>query len=406
MSTTTAPTAPTPTTAPTHAVEPVPTPTPADWGGAPAGSRWVEVANELVPQLAATTDAHDRDGTFVHDGIDLLRDHGLVSMLVPADLGGGGATFGEACAVLATLAHGCPATALTLSMHSHLVAAQVWRHQRDLPAPVLPRVAAEGLVLVSTGAADWIDSSGVAVKVEGGYRVSGRKAPASGAPAGAIAVTSARWEDAPDGPQVIHCSVPFSAEGVSVEETWDTMGMRGTGSHTLVFDDVFVPDAAVPLVRPAGEWHPIWATVLGCAMPLIMATYVGVAEAAVQQALATVGDRAYRPETVPAVGRMVGHLTTAQDTVAAMVRAAEDLRFAPTIAAATASLTRKGIAADAAIATVRDAMEVGGGRAYGRGGIERLLRDVHAATYHPLPPAAQQQFTGRTTLGLDPLVGR
>ena len=89
--------------------------------------------------------------------------------------------------------------------------------------------------------------------------MSGRKTPASGAPAGAIVVTSTRWEDAPDGPQVVHLSVPFSAEGVRLEETWDAMGMRGTGSHTVVLDDVFVPDAAVPLVRPAGEWHPVWA---------------------------------------------------------------------------------------------------------------------------------------------------
>ena len=92
--------------------------------------------------------------------MDLVRERGL-SLLVPGELGGGGATHADACAVLTALAHGCPATSLTLSMHLHLVAAQVWRHHRDLPAPVLPKVAATGQ-LVSTGAADWIDSSGVA----------------------------------------------------------------------------------------------------------------------------------------------------------------------------------------------------------------------------------------------------
>jgi alkylation response protein AidB-like acyl-CoA dehydrogenase len=388
----------------TPTTEPSPIARPVDWAGVDPSSRWIETATALVPELAANAPTHDRDGTFVAEGIDLVRRNGLLGMLVPAELGGGGASFAEACAVLATLAHGCPATSLTLSMHSHLVAAQVWRHQRDLPAPVLPKVAAEGIVLVSTGAADWIDSNGVAVKVEGGYRVSGRKAPASGAPAGAVAVTSARWEDAPDGPQVVHCSIPFSADGVSVEETWDTLGMRGTGSHTIVFDDVFVPDAAVPLVRPAGRWHPVWATVLGCAMPLIMSTYVGVAEAGVTRSLAFADNKAERADTAAATGRMVGHLTTAQDTVAAMVRAADGLHFAPTMAAAVASLTRKGIAAAAAIETVRTAMEVGGGRAFSvGGGVEHLLRDVHGATYHPLPPAAQQLFTGRAALGVDPL---
>ncbi|HEU5151371.1 MAG TPA: acyl-CoA dehydrogenase family protein [Iamia sp.] len=373
---------------------------------APPTTDWPATARDLVPDLAARAADHDRDGTFVQDGIDLVRDRGLLAMLVPAALGGGGATFAEACAVLTTLAHGCPATSLTLSMHSHLVAAQVWRHHRDLPAPVLPRVAAEGLLLVSTGAADWIASSGVARKVDGGWRVTDRKMPASGAPGGAVVVTSARWEDAPDGPQVVHMSIPFSADGVSIEETWDAMGMRGTGSHTVVLDDVFVPDAAVPLVRPAGVWHPVWATVLGCALPLITSTYVGVAEAAVDRALALAGPRAERPETAPAVGRMVGALTTAQDALAAMVRANDDLRFDPTIEGAAATLARKGVAAAAAIEAVELAMEVGGGRAFSTGGgIERLLRDVHGATYHPLPPAAQLRFTGRVALGLDPVGG-
>jgi acyl-CoA dehydrogenase len=160
-------------------------------------------------------------------------------------------------------------------MHSHLVAAQVWRHKHDLPAPVLSRVAAERLVLISTGAADWLASHGTASRTDGGYRVSARKSPSSGAPAGDVLVTSARWEDAPEGPQVIHFSVPFGAEGVSIEETWDTMGMRATGSHTVVLDDFFVPDAAVALTRPAGEWHPVFNTIIGAAMPLIMSSTPG-----------------------------------------------------------------------------------------------------------------------------------
>jgi len=73
-------------------------------------------------------------------------------------------------------------------------------------------VAQEQLMLVSTGASDWIESHGSASAVEGGFRVSARKSPASGAPAGAVLVSSARWETAPDGPQVIHFSVPFAAD--------------------------------------------------------------------------------------------------------------------------------------------------------------------------------------------------
>lgn len=373
------------------------------WTGASADGRWQQVAHDIAPALASTAAAHDRDGTFVADGIALLREHGAMSMLVPAELGGGGASHADACAFLAALAHACPATSLTFSMHSHLVAAQVWRHHRDLPAPVLPKVTADQLLLVSTGAADWMSSSGTATKVDGGFRVSARKSPSSGAPAGNIVITSIRWDDAPDGPQVIHCSVPFAADGVSVEETWDTMGMSGTGSHTVVLDDVFVPDAAVSLTRPADVWHPVWAVVLGSAMPLIMSSYVGVAEAAATQAIELATQRPDPLSVAPLVGRMLSRLAVARDVCRAMIDASANLTFDNTVEHASTTLARKTAVADAAIDTVRIAMELGGGRAFATsGGIERLYRDVHGALYHPLPAHQQEMFSGRVALGLAP----
>jgi acyl-CoA dehydrogenase len=259
-------------------------------------------------------------------------------------------------------------------------------------------------VLISTGAADWIDSGGSARPVDGGWRVSARKAPASGCPAGDVLVTSACWDDAPDGPQVLHCSVPFGAAGLSIEPTWDTLGMRGTGSETVVLDDVFVPESAVALTRPAGRWHPVWATVVGAALPLIMSAYVGVAEEAMERAVKLAAGRADRPETASLIGEMGNRLTSARDTVRAMIEAADELCFDNTLEAAVAALSRKTNAAEACIETVRLALEAGGGAAYGRAaGVEILFRDVHGSLYHPLPSRQQHRFTGRIALGLDPL---
>ncbi len=372
------------------------------WTGAAADSPWIAIARSLADPVAERASEHDLTNTYVSEGIALLRERAAMSMLVPAAIGGGGATFAETCGLLAELAHGCPATSLTFSMHSHLVAAQVWRHHRDLPAPVLEKVAAGQLQLVSTGASDWMESNGTVTKVDGGYRVTARKTPASGAPSGNIVVTSARWDDAPDGPQVIHCSAPFTAEGVSIEETWDTMGMRGTGSHTIVFDDVFVPDAAVSLVRPADVWHPVWSVVLGVALPLIMSSYVGVAEAAAARAIALATERG-EPAAAPLIGRMASRLGVARDVTRAMIDSADDLRFENSLEHAAATLARKTAVAEACIDTVRLALDIGGGRAYStEAGIERLYRDVHGALYHPLPAAQQESFTGRVALGLAP----
>jgi acyl-CoA dehydrogenase len=289
-------------------------------------------------------------------------------------------------------------------MHTHLVALQAWRHKRNLPAPILSRVAGENLMLISTGASDWIDSQGTAVRVEGGFRVTGRKSPSSGCPSGDVLMSSARCEDVPGDAQVIHFSVPFAAAGVSIVETWDTMGMRATGSHTVVLDDVFVPEAAVSLTRSAGQWHPIFDAIVGVAMPLIMSVYVGVASEAVDRAIALASKRSHVDATAPTIGRMINRLVTAQDATAAAIAMSDDLRFANTDEHASAVLSRKTIAADAAIDAVRLAMEVGGGASYSTGsGIERLYRDVHGSLYHPLPSAKQEMFTGRLGLGLAPV---
>lgn len=368
------------------------------WTGLAGDNPWLHAARDIAVQLAENAERHDRDGTFVQDGFELLCDRRMMSLLVPSELGGGGATHAEACAVIAELAKGCPATALSYSMHSHLVAAQVWRHHRDLPAPVLQRVADGQLCLISTGASDWLDSSGTATRVDGGFIVNTRKMPASGCPAGDVLVTSIRWDDAPEGPQVIHCSIPFSNDGVSIIETWDTMGMRGTGSHTVIVDDVFVPDSAVALVRDADVWHPVWATVVGAALPLIMAAYIGVAEAAVERGRELASRRADRPEVVAQVGRMHNQLTAARDAVASMIASSIDLRFENTADHADVTLRRKTNATEACIDAVRLALEIGGGQAYGRGTIERMFRDVHGSLYHPLPTAKQEMFTGHHVL--------
>ena len=188
--------------------------------------------------------------------------------------------------MLATLARGCPATSLALSMHTHLIAAQVWRHHRGPARAGAAKVADQQLVLVSTGASDWIESNGTATKTDAGFRVSGPQGPGERCPGRRHPGDEHPLGGRPDGPQVIHAAVPFSTEGVSIEETWDTLGMRATGSHTVVLDDVVIPDAAVSLIRPADEWHPVWSTVIGAAMPLIMSSYVGVAEAAAERAVA------------------------------------------------------------------------------------------------------------------------
>ena len=288
-------------------------------------------------------------------------------------------------------------------MHAHLVAFQVWRHRHGMDASGPLGKVAGGAILISTGASDWLGSNGTTRRVDGGYVVSARKGPASGCEVGDVLVTSMRWDEAPDGPQVLHCSIPFAADGVGIDLTWDTLGMRATGSHTVVLDEVFVPDAAVSLARPADQWHPVWNIVIPAALPLIMAAYLGVADAAVEMTLEALGGRR-DAHVVQLVGEMLNAHTTASDVIAAMFRDSDNLQFANTDALASRTLGRKTVACDALIDTVRLAIEASGGLGYTRSSdIERLYRDVHGCLFHPMGRAKQTVLSGRVALGLSPV---
>ena len=95
---------------------------------------------------------------FAAEHYDALKEHKVFSALVPPELGGGGVSHSAMCAFLRRLAHYCPSTALALSMHQHLVAAAVYKHRNAKPGrQLLERVAATEIVLVSTGANDWME---------------------------------------------------------------------------------------------------------------------------------------------------------------------------------------------------------------------------------------------------------
>ncbi|HEY2995130.1 MAG TPA: acyl-CoA dehydrogenase family protein [Methylomirabilota bacterium] len=367
-----------------------------------ARTDWIGVANELMPVFAARAAAHDADDSFVADNYADLRRRRLFSAGIPAELGGGDASHAEMCEVLRTLARGCSSTALALSMHTHQVLIPVWRWRHDR-APVesfLRRLATEELILASSGGSDWLAGSGRAEKVEGGYRVTGRKIFASGSPAADLFSTMAVYDDPAEGPTVVHFMIPFDAPGVTLHDNWRTLGMRGTGSNDVTLDGVFVPDAAVGIRRPSGRWSHAWHIVAATALPLIYSVYVGVAEAARDIAVREATRRRDDPATQELVGALDTELTAARLALRAMVEAASRERVGPDIT--NDVMLGRTLVGQAVLRTAELAMEAAGGAAFFRSaGLERLFRDVQGARYHALRGAAQRRYAGRFALGLD-----
>ena len=281
---------------------------------------WVALARELGPAFASRAAAHDANDSFPKENYRELKEHRVFSAGVPAELGGGGASHRELCAMLRELGRHCGATALALSMHTHLVGTTVWLWRQGAPvAPLLERIAAEQLVLVTNGASDWLDSSGAAERVDGGYRVTARKTFSSGSPMGDLLLTSALYDDPKDGPTVLHFAVPLKAPGVKVLDTWRTMGMRASGSNDIMLDGLFVPDSAVSSRRPKGVWAPIFNVIAAIAAPVLTSVYLGVAEAARDLALQKVAKKRDDADVWYLVGEMENALVTGQMAVQGMI---------------------------------------------------------------------------------------
>lgn len=361
-------------------------------------------ADELGRTIGEHTAAHDRDGTFVAEAYELLRSSGYLTLAVPEELGGRGATIRQVAMAQRALARHCASTALASVMHHHVVLFTAWRHRRGLPGAeaTLRRVADEGIVLVSTGGADQTRPRGEAVKVDGGYLVSGRKIFASQAPVGAVMSTMFPADDPAEGRVVLNLAVPLAADGVTILDTWDAMGMRGTGSHDIELRGVFVPDDKVLARRPHATLDPPLQVIYMHAVPPITAVYLGVADGARDHALASVAGTAKAADA--SVQRLVGLMDTRLRIAGwaldgALATVGDDP--APDMAALVAVMAAKRAVTEAALEVCDLAMDVAGGAAFYRGSpIERAYRDVRGIKFHPMQPDQALVHAGRVALGL------
>lgn len=250
---------------------------------------FAELLASLSTEFAASAAHYDRHSEFPHANLQRLQDSGLLALTVPRELGGSGATLAQARRVISAVARGEPSTALVLVMqylqHTRLQHNLAWPHYLRLR---VAREAVEKGALINalrvepdlgTPARGGLPAT-IARRVPEGWRISGRKIYSTGIPGLTWLSVWARSDDQVPrvGTWLVHRDTP----GIRIEETWDHLGMRATGSHDVVFEDVLVPfDHAVD-VQAADVPRPseldasgvLWLAVL------LSSIYDGVARAA------------------------------------------------------------------------------------------------------------------------------
>jgi alkylation response protein AidB-like acyl-CoA dehydrogenase len=366
----------------------------------------------LAARFGGRAEQHDRDGSFPHQNFADLHHAGVLRLPLPVELGGGGLTLYDFCLVQEALGRGCGATALGMNMHAYNLGGGLHLFTDSFRRRVAEAVIRDGAVVASSLSEPGASLGAPQVtarKVEGGYRVSGRKYFCTLAPVLRYFLFNARLEgfEQPGMSGTVTLAAERGSDGMRIVESWDALGMRASGSHDIEFTDCFIPAECLIGVEGAGSeggmvclpWYALG----------IAAVYTGVAGAAFDFTVDYLKQRRLHP--LPA---SVAHLPGAQFNVAEMQIQLETARAL--IYKTAAELTRGAdfgdrllpavatpqyVATRAALEVVSQAMQVVGGPSlFRRLPLERWYRDVRAGTLHPFTHSWLLEMIGKTALGI------
>jgi alkylation response protein AidB-like acyl-CoA dehydrogenase len=368
-------------------------------------------ARDLAPGFAARADEHDRAGVFPAADFAGLRDAGLLGLMVPARLGGPGASFADYAEVAMALAAGNGATALVFNMHASVTGAMAqtpddvaralgvpesYFDARDRVLAAARDGALYAVAMSERGAGSRLSAISTSyTRTADGFHLTGAKAFVSGAGFADAYLVAARCDE-----KVSHFLVP-AGPGVTVEQTWDSLGMRATGSQDLHLDVTVPPDALLGgiegLTLLLAQVMPQWL------VASYAAVYVGVAQAAVDAAAEHADAR--NLAGLPAVRARIGRADAAVAAARlAVLEAAHRVDRAPGDPETNRWVWRAKLLAGETAATVAASMlEAAGTSATRRGHpLERLFRDARCGSLQPATSDVCADWLGVAALGGDP----
>jgi alkylation response protein AidB-like acyl-CoA dehydrogenase len=354
------------------------------------------VIQTLSRAFSETSAQHDRDGSFPHENISRLREVGYVGWTVPAQYGGKEIPLYELLLHQEQLARGDGSTALAIGWHVGIMLNLRASHAlpEDIFAEVCTSVITSGSLINSCASEPVTGSPSrggrpqtTAVPVDGGYRLTGRKSFSTLSPELDWVLVTAGIEGSPQVGE-------FLIRGADIEivETWNVLGMRATGSHDIVMNDVFVPERYLVARLDPGQRSTRNKDGGGWTLH-IPACYLGVALHARDYAVHYAAT--YQPNSLPhpiaqvdhiqdKLGRMELKLLTCRTLMYDLAKRwdeaspTERLELKPQLGAV------KTLATNEAIEVVDLAMRVVGAKSLSRDVVlEHLYRDVRPGLHNP-----------------------
>ncbi|HEX6390069.1 MAG TPA: acyl-CoA dehydrogenase family protein [Solirubrobacteraceae bacterium] len=388
-----------------------------------AGARLVTIAEELAGRFAARAGDHDRDGTYPFEAIDALKAAGYFAAPVPVELGGLGVSSAHDLVVASSrLARGDASVAIGVNMHLVAVLNMARRHEVAVAAGAerrarafaasLEQIRRDGVVLaaaISERGQDLTRPGTLATRTESGWRIDGHKLFCTMSPAATDLYVAVTYSD-DDTERYAYAMVPTDAVGVLVHDDWDALGMRASGSNSVSFDGVEVPDGGVLGGFPAGEPLPYMERNLVAGL-FHAAASLGIAESADAIARSGLvgrsnGDARPRMQVADnavdlAASRGVLSRAAALIDAHRAANPASDGSAEEIGALFAEAQAAKAFVNEAAARIVDRALALSGGAGYAGGSpLARAYRDVRASAFmHPLGANRAYDYLARVVVG-------
>lgn len=382
------------------------------------------ICRELADEFRAVGPRHDAENSFPHEMAARLRALRLPGLNIPKRYGGWGADIATTARCVELLAYGDPAIALGFNMHFGVIGFFRGMWSPEHQARFFPGVACDGHLFDGAYSETRAGVMGLAdtraVPVDGGYRVSGRKSWGTLSLAADFHTFNATITN-PDGrlpadhaeraAREVMFVCPATAKGVRIDKTWDALGMRASGTETVVFDDVFVPesDLVSSAFRPGLFANLEWQTLSFASI------YLGLARRAYDETLSIIRGKRLGAVSEAAdvkvseqqlvqvgIGEMCVLIESAANCIevaAARLNDGSGLPEDPSRRLGWLEIP-KVVSTENAIRVVDIGMRLVGGSAFRRGHVlEKLYRDARSGPFHPLTTDQLMQHLGRAELG-------
>jgi alkylation response protein AidB-like acyl-CoA dehydrogenase/uncharacterized OsmC-like protein len=389
-----------------------------------AGARLVAIAERLSDELAARAAEHDRDGSYPFEAIESLKAAGYFAAPVPLELGGLGVSSAHDLVVASSrLARGDASVAIGVNMHlvavlsmerrrRVAVAAGAERRARAFAAS-LEEIAHDGVVLaaaISERGQDLTRPGTLATRTASGWRVDGRKMFCTMSPAATHLYVAVSYADDEGTERYAYAMVPTDTAGVVIHDDWDALGMRASGSNSVSFKGVQLPESGVRGGFVAGDPLPYMERNLVAGLFHASAS-LGIAESADRIARRSIAGRINgdaRPRMQVADNAV--DLAAARGVLSRAAALIDEHRAANPASDGSAeqlgalfaeAQAAKAFVNEAAARIVDRALALSGGAGYTNGSpLARAYRDVKAGSFmHPLGANRAYDYLGRVALG-------